>query len=166
MTEAQFTVTTLDLKLHDRKAFVSGSAPLDQYFHAQVGQDIKKRVTACFVAVTPLNEVAGYYTLAPSSVDLTDLPEDKHKSLPRYPSVPVYRLGRLAVDQNFRGIGLGGTLLADALLRAKNLQIPGYALVVDAKDDLAVEFYLHHGFIPFHGQPLVLFFPLASVPEE
>lgn len=166
MTSGGFSVKELDLKTHDRESFSSGSEPLDRYFHAQVGQDIKRRVTACFVAVTPLDEIAGYYTLAPSSVNLTDLPEDRRKKLPRYPTVPVYRLGRLAVSLKHQGQGLGAALLADALQRAKNLQVPGHALVVDALHDEAAQFYLHHGFIPIAESPLVLFIPLASVPDS
>lgn len=165
MTSGSFSVKELDPKTHNRESFYSGSEPLDRYFHTQVGQDIKKRVTACFVAVTPLEEIVGYYTLASASVDLSDLPESQQKKLPRYPTVPVYRLGRLAVSQDHQGQGLGATLLADALQRARNLQVPGHALVVDAKDEKAARFYLHHGFIPFSTSPLVLFFPLASVPD-
>ena len=164
MTKASFTVTPLDLKTHDRKAFASENEALNHYFHTQVGQDIKRRVTTCFVAVTPLNEIAGYYTLAPHSVSLADLPEDQRKNLPRYPTVPAYLLGRLAVSAKFKGQGLGGALLADALQTAKNLQVMGHALVVDAIDDNAVQFYLHHGFIPFQSQPMALFFPLAPIP--
>jgi predicted GNAT family N-acyltransferase len=71
-------------------------------------------------------------------------------------------MGRLAVDLNFRGIGLGGALLADAFTRTLRSEIAAYALVVDAKDDSAAAFYRHHGMIPFSNQPLTLFLPLAT----
>ncbi|WP_407635657.1 GNAT family N-acetyltransferase [Lamprocystis purpurea] len=41
----------------------------------------------------------------------------------RYPSIPAVRLGRLAVDQAFRGQGLGSALVADALARAARSEI-------------------------------------------
>lgn len=153
----------LDADLN-RSGFVSGSEPLDRYFQQQVSQDIRRRVTACFVALSD-EQIAGYYTLASASVLLGDLPEKLQKKLPRYPTVPAVRMGRLAVDQTFKGQGLGGALLADALLRARRSEIAAYALVVDAKDDPAMAFYQHHGFISFASQPRTLFLPFASVPE-
>jgi ribosomal protein S18 acetylase RimI-like enzyme len=74
------------------------------------------------------------------------------------------RMGRLAVDRAFKGQGLGGALLGDALTRAARSEIAAYALVVDAKDDMAAAFYRHHGFIALPETPLTLFLPLATVP--
>ena len=66
---------------------------------------------------------------------------------PRYASVPVVRMGRLAVDQRYRGKKLGSALLWDAVLRATRSEIAAFALVVDAKDDAAANFYRYHGFV-------------------
>ena len=110
----------------------------------------------------PLPEIAGFYTLAAAGVLLGDLPEVLAKRLPRYPSVPVARIGRLAVDQPYRGRKLGSALLWDAGLRALRSEIAAFALIVDAKDDSAAAFYRHHGFIPLSGQPMHLVLPLAS----
>jgi predicted GNAT family N-acyltransferase len=63
--------------------------------------------------------------------------------------VPVARVGRLAVDQAFHGQKLGGALIADAAMRAMRSEVAMFALVVDAKDDAAAEFYRHHGFENF-----------------
>jgi ribosomal protein S18 acetylase RimI-like enzyme len=161
MNEARFRVAPLDAA-HDRAAFSSGSAPLDSYFQQQVTQDVRRRVTACFVALTSELRIAGYYTLAAASMLLADLPPGMGKKLPRYPSVPAVRMGRLAVDQDFKGQGLGGALLADAMSRAVSSEIAAYALVVDAKDEGAAAFYRHHGFIPLPNSPLTLFLPLAT----
>jgi len=73
------------------------------------------------------------------------------------------RMGRLAVDQAFKGKGLGGALLADALDRAARSEIAAYALMVDAKNEPAAAFYQHHGFITLPDSPLALFLPLAHV---
>jgi predicted GNAT family N-acyltransferase len=94
---------------------------------------------------------------------LPDLPVAIARKLPRYPSVPTVRMGRLAVDQDFKGQGLGGALLADALARAARAEIAANALLVDAKDDSAAAFYRHHGFIALPETPLSLFLPLATV---
>ena len=164
MTGARFRISLLDAAL-DRSQFQSGSESLDRYFKEQVTQDIRRRVTACFVALDQENRVAGYYTLASASVPLTDLPVSLAKKLPRYPSIPTVRMGRLAVHQTFKGQGLGAALLADALDRAIHSEIAAYALVVDAKDDVAAAFYRHHGFIALPDATLTLFLSLASVPK-
>jgi GNAT superfamily N-acetyltransferase len=128
-----------------------------------VGQDIKRRLTACFTALDGNARVAGYYTLASASILLTDLPDNLAKKLPRYPNLPAVRMGRLAVDQGFKGKGLGAALLADALRRAASADIAAYAFVVDAKDDSAAAFYAHHGFCATVENPLFLYLPLATV---
>ncbi len=162
MSGARFRIAPLDSH-QDRTGFTSGSEPLDRYFRGQVTQDLSRRVTACFVALTSEQRIAGFYTLASASLLLSDLPAPLRKKLPRYPSVPAVRMGRLAVDQDFRGQGLGGALLADALDRAIRSEIAAYALVVDAKDESAAAFYQHHGFIRLPDQALTLFLPLATV---
>lgn len=161
MNQAPFRVVPLE-RHHDRAPFDSGSEPLDRYFRDQVTQDLRRRVTACFVALTRESRIAGFYTLASASVLLADLPEPLAKKLPRYPSVPAVRLGRLAVDQAFQGQGLGGALLADASARTLRAEIAAYALVVEAKDEAAAAFYLHHGFVRLPDQALTLFLPLAT----
>jgi predicted GNAT family N-acyltransferase len=94
---------------------------------------------------------------------LTELPDNVAKRLPRYPSVPVARLGRLAVDQAHRGRGLGGTLLWDAMLRAHRSELAVFAVAVDAKDEQAEAFYRHHGFITFGSAPRQLFRSLIGL---
>ena len=162
MSAQPFRLVLLDAE-HDRKCFDSGIAPLDRYLREQVSQDIRRRVAACFVAVTDERRVAGYYTLASASVALGELPEATARKLPRYPSIPAVRMGRLAVDRDFKGMGLGGALLANALQRAALAEIAAYALIVDAKDETAAAFYRHHGFTALPSSPLRLFLPLATV---
>lgn len=146
---------------HAREAFSCGAEALDHYLASQAGQDARRRVSACFVAVeVSSGKVAGYYTLAAGGVPLNDLPADLTKRLPRYPSVPVARVGRLAVDKAFQGQQLGGALLADAALRAARSEVAVFALIVDAKDDAAVAFYRHLGFEVFGGNSRQLIIPI------
>ena len=162
MSPLPYRVELLDAN-HIRTNFSSGVTALDDYFHNRVTQDVRRRVTACFVAVDGDKNVAAFHTLASSSVLLSDLPAPITKKLPRYPSIPVVRMGRLAVDQRFKGQGLGVAMLADALERAAVAQIAAYALVVDAKDESAAGFYRHHGFIALPENRLSLFLPLSTV---
>lgn len=162
MSSAPFLLTPHNAA-HDRAAFNCGSEPLERYLREQVTQDVRRRVAACFVALAEGGRIAGYYTLASASLLLADLPVGIGKKLPRYPTVPAVRMGRLAVDQAFKGQGLGGALLADALDRAVSSEIAAYALMVDAKDEAAAAFYRHHGFIALPDSPFTLFLPLATV---
>lgn len=148
---------------YDRSAFSCGSEVLNRYLREQVSQDIRRRVAACFVAIDDRLRIAGYYTLAPASVPMTGLPADIARKLPRYEAVPAIRLGRLAVDETFKGQGLGGALLVDALLRAAESEITAFALIVDAKDEQAAAFYRHYDFIELADAPLRLFRPLATI---
>ena len=103
--------------------------------------------------------------MASASILSTDLPKNLAKKLPRYPNVPAVHMGRLAVDQGFKGKGLGAALLADALRRAASADIAAYAFVVDAKDESAAAFYAHHGFCAAVENPLFLYLPLATVKD-
>ena len=165
MSRAPFQLASLDAA-HNRAAFDSGSEPLDRYLRQQATQDIRRRVATCFVALADEGaeqRIAGYYTLASASLLFTDLPSNISKKLPRYPTVPAVRMGRLAVHQAFKGQGLGGALLADALDRTARAEIAAFALMVDAKDEAAAAFYRHHGFIALPDAAQTLFLPLASL---
>ena len=149
---------------YDRSGFCCGTEALDRYFREQVTQDVRRRVTACYVALEASGaKIAGYYTLAAAGVPLADIPQSLAKRLPRYPSVPVARLGRLAVDQAFRRRKLGSALLWDAIARSLRSEIAVFALVVDAKDDQAEAFYRHHGFVSFGSPPRPLVLPLTKL---
>ena len=165
MSRAPFRLAALDAA-HERAAFQSDSEPLNRYLQEQVSQDIRRRVAACFVALAEGQRIAGYYTLASASLLLADLPPSTGKKLPRYPTVPAVRMGRLAVDRAFKGQGLGGALLADALHRCAHSEIAAFALMVDAKDEAAAAFYRHHGFLALPDSPFTLFLPLASVQPQ
>ena len=152
---------------HDRKAFSCGVEPLDRYFREQATQDIRRRVSACYVAIDEATlAIAGYYTLAAGGVPLVEMPAQLAKRLPRYASVPVVRMGRLAVDQHYRGKKLGAALLWDAVLRATRSEIASFALVVDAKDASAADFYRHHGFVALDDEQRRWLLPLANVTEK
>jgi ribosomal protein S18 acetylase RimI-like enzyme len=137
---------------HDRAQFTSGSAPLDRYFREQASQDIKRRIATCFVALSlETQEIAGFYTLTATSVPLDALAPDVVKKLPSYPVVPAALLGRLAIAKTIQDKGLGGALLADALMRTARAELGVFAMLVDAKDEAAQRFYERFGFTLLPG---------------
>jgi hypothetical protein len=103
MSAAPFLLVPLDAAAHDRSGFDCDAEPLNRYLREQASQDIRRRVAACFVALADGRRIAAYYTLAAASLLLTDLPASTRRKLPRYPTVPAVRMGRLAVDRAFKG---------------------------------------------------------------
>lgn len=151
---------------HDRRAFESGSEPLDAWLREIAQQHQRRGLSKVFVATSDdaPTRILGFYALTACEVVSSDLPEEMAKRLPR--RIPGLRLGRLAVDRSVQGEGLGELLLMNAIDRSKSvLEHAGvFALFVDAKDDGAAGFYRKYGFRPLPAQPLTLVLPLASVP--
>ena len=150
---------------HDRTAFHSGVTELDEYFHHQAGQDAKRRVATPFVLVDTSGSILGYYTLSAFGIRLDALPNAISKRLPRYPLIPATLLGRLAVSSDARGRRIGKLLLMDALHRSwrNTAAVASVGVVVDALDDAARSFYLHHEFIPLLDHPNRLFLAMATI---
>jgi ribosomal protein S18 acetylase RimI-like enzyme len=164
LTGASFR--TEPLRNRPRGLFCCGVDALDRYFHRQVSQDIRRRLTACYVALCGDPErICGFYTLSACHIALPNLPAEITRKLPPYPAIPAVRIGRLAVDMQFLGQGLGSAMLVDAARRVAESDIAAFALVVDAKDAEAVAFYEHHGFSPLdaQGEGRTLFIPLKGI---
>lgn len=136
---------------HRKKEFSCGNDMLDNYLHTQANQDIKRKLSACFV----LNDnetdlLKGYYTLASNSIAQELIPAEFQKKLPNsYKSIPTTLLGRLAIDNRFQRQGIGKLLLVDALRRSYDISksIGSFAVVVDPIDEDAEKFYDKFGFI-------------------
>jgi GNAT superfamily N-acetyltransferase len=147
---------------HDRRGFRCGVDTLDRYFREQVTQDVRRRVTNCFVAVDADGALAGFYTFAATSSPLTELTAEETRRLPRYKLLPAALIGRLAVAETCRKQGLGVALILDAIMRTARAETGIYALIVDAKDEVAVQFYIHVGFRRFVSRPMSLFLPIVE----
>ena len=160
----EFTIELL-AKIHDRSVFSCGVEVLDNYLKKIASQDVEKRVAVCYVLTPDGKTVAGFYTLSQYSVDLVNLPHEIARKLPRYPLVPATIIGRLAISQNFKGQKLGEFLLLDALHRClqQSKQIASFAVIVDAKDERARQFYEHFDFLKLPGIPNRLFLPMKTI---
>jgi GNAT superfamily N-acetyltransferase len=103
----------------------------------------------------------GFYTLSPASIEFSRTPLAR-KGLARY-DVPVFRLGRLAVDRSFQSRGLGGALLlraADRCMRVAR-EVGGVALLIDAKNERVARWYESYGAVALVDTPLSLVLPFA-----
>jgi len=152
--------------MHDRSGFVCGNDRIDTYFRQTVSQDVKRNYASCFVArELATDRVAGFYTLSSSNVPLTEAPADLAKKLPRYPSVPAVLIGWLARHIDFAGLGLGETLVFDAIRTVATAPIGAHAIFADAIDDRASAFYVSFGFTPLITRSHTLYLPISTAKE-
>ena len=142
---------------HDRNDFDCGEPALNAFLQRLARQQAERDFNRTYIAAVPgESRVRGYYAISSASVDFDNLPS--RLKLPRYP-VPVARIGRLAVDLREQGNGVGAALLAHAMQLAAAIaqQIGLHAVVVDAKNEVAVNFYTRYGFQRFADRDLSLF---------
>ena len=152
---------------HDRLGFRCGIEPLDRYLQQIARKDIERKVAAAFVMVDEVAPatIIGYYTLSAFAVELTELPDELRKRLPRYPRLPATLLGRLARDERFPGTG--HLLLMDAVGRAlhQSTEIASLAVVAEAKNEVALNFYRKFGFASLGQHPNRVFLPMRTIEQ-
>jgi GNAT superfamily N-acetyltransferase len=147
---------------HDLSDFACGKPSLDRWLKERALSNQEKGFTAVMV-VHEANRIVGYYGLAPTAVVPSILPRSIRTGQPPDP-VPGLLLGQLATDLKWVGNGIASGLLKHALQRcaAAASLIGGRALVVNAADLEAADFWRRRGFIASKDDPLVLF---RSIPD-
>ena len=140
----------LDPARHDRSGFDSGEPALDDWLRRFAGQNRRRDTAATWVVATPDGQVAAYASLAMTAIDRSGAPGPVVKQAPD--PVPALLLGRLAVDQDFAGLGIGTTLVAHVLATAVELNEKAAcrAIVVTALHTRARGWWERLGFHPFH----------------
>ena len=165
----KFRFEPLDKKAHNRAAFSCEHEALNVYLKQKASQDVQKRVAAVYVLTPDGKTIAGYYTLSQYSIEPGEMPEEavKRLHLPKYDKLPATLLGRMARSKEFRGDGLGEILLMGALERAllHSRNIASLAVVVDAKDERARNFYLSYGFVDLPDHPNRLFMLMQTIEQ-
>ncbi len=148
---------------HDVSQFSCGKPTLDNWLKTRALSNQEKGFTAVLV-VHELGRVVGYYGLAPTAVAPNILSRSIRTGQPPDP-VPCLLLGQLATDLGWAGRGIGTGLLKHALQRcvtAANL-VGGRALMVNAIDAEAADFWRRRGFIASKDDPLVLYRSIADI---
>lgn len=159
----------LNTTLHDRKVFDCGIEELNIFLKQHANQNQTKNLSKTYVAVVAISaddrkKIYGYYTLSAGHIQCDQLPENVKAKLPKYP-IPIGRIGRLAVDKEYKGQGIGGFLLHDALTNILNIadKMGVFAVVVDAKNGDAKAFYKKYGFIELQKSELTLFLTIETI---
>lgn len=148
---------------HDLSAFTCGKPSLDNWLKQRALSNQQKGFTAVMV-VHDAGRVIGYYGLAPTAVMPTVMPRSIRTGQPPDP-IPCLLLGQLATDTHWAGKGVGTGLLKHALERSVEAAalVGGRALVVNAVDEEAADFWRRRGFMPSRDDPIVLFRSIGDI---
>ncbi len=148
---------------HDVSGFSCGKHALDDWLKTRALSNQEKGFTVVIV-IHDGNRVVGYYGLAPTAVIPSVMPRSIRTGQPPNP-VPCLLLGQLATDKAWAGQGIASGLLRHALVRcvAGARLIGGRALVVNALDAEAADFWRRRGFLASKDDRLTLFRSLSDV---
>ena len=153
-------------KRHDRAGFDCGDGDLNGFLQLHARKSHEKGGAKTFLAIddTDNTKILCFYSLSPASIAYERTPEIVKRGLARY-EVPVFRLGRLAVDKSVQGEGLGGQLLLAAGRRGLYVaaEAGGVALLIDAKNEGVAKWYASYGAMPLLDAPLSLLLPFKTI---
>jgi len=146
---------------HDVSQFDSGQPALDDWLRRRALANEESGASRTYVVCTG-DRVVGYYALANGAVAHNVATGKTRRNMPE--PIPVMVLGRLAIDRNFQGRGLGAALLRDAVLRTlQAADIAGIrAILVHAISEDVKKFYERCGFSPSPVDPMTLMITVAD----
>jgi len=154
-----------DSKRHQVQSFGCGQPALDAWLQAYAGQSQRRDAARTFVTASGDGAVLGFYTLVAAQVEHASATAAVRRGMSKHFPIPVALLARLAVDGPYQGIGLGRSLLLDALRRVMRAsdELAVRAVTVEALDQHAASFYQRFGFQPSALGPETLMVSLDVV---
>jgi len=149
-------------------SFDCGIAVLNEWLQRFAWQNHNSGGARVYLSIdAETDRISGYYCLSAAAVDFDAAPRGVSKGLARHP-IAVVLIGRLAVDGRYRGLGLGRFLIRDAFVRiletAETIGIR--AVMVQAKDNAAAEFYRNLGFVASINHPSLFFMTLKDAKKS
>jgi predicted N-acetyltransferase YhbS len=159
----------------DRNGFRSGQVDLDRFFLRFAGQNqFRHHLGTTYVAIDDEGLIVGFATVSASQIEVQNLPLAKSRRLPNYP-LPVLRLARLAIHEDFHGKGVGSVLLRAVFALAHQMarDYGCVGVLVDAKSE-AIDYYKRFGFFELstlRGElgdrpaPAIMFLELGAIPR-
>jgi hypothetical protein len=147
-------------KGHDRKSFDCGEPALNDYLKRHARNSHERGGAKTFLAISREDKktILGFYSLSPASIEYSRVPGIVKRGLARH-DVPVFRLGRLAVNLVVQNRRLGGQFLLSAGRRCilAAAEVGGVAMLIDAKDERVASWYTSYGAVPMLDTPLSLY---------
>jgi predicted N-acetyltransferase YhbS len=135
------------LRSSDRRGeFDCGETSLNDWLNERAVKNETTGASRTFVSTDNSGSIAGYYCLSASSLALEEAAGRVKRNMPA--PIPVILIARLAVDNRFRGVGLGASLLQDAVLKGLEASriVGARAFIVHALSASAESFYSRFGF--------------------
>lgn len=149
--------------MHDLSEFDSGENSLNIWLKNKALQNQLSGASRVFVVCSDNDKVMAYYALSTGIIHSYDAVGRFKRNMPT--DIPVILLGRLAVDNQAKGIGMGRALIKDATVRviqaADLVGIRG--VVVHALSQEAKQFYQHVGFYCSPIHPMLLMITLQDI---
>lgn len=163
MSSDQFALSAPEplQELHDLEAFRCGVDSLDDWLKRRARANHIGGASRTYIIAAGARAI-GYYCLSSGAIAAIEAPDRLRRNMPD--PIPIAVLGRLAIDREWQGKGIGVALLQDAILRtAQAAEIIGIrGVLVHAVSDGARDFYAHHGFIESPGDPRTLLLSLLK----
>jgi GNAT superfamily N-acetyltransferase len=146
---------------HDLSQFQCGEPELDGWLKRRALSNEEHGASRSYVVCVG-RRVVGYYALAAGAVAHANAPGSVRRNTPN--PVPVMVIGRLAIDLQFQGQGIGSALLRNAILRTlQAAEIAGIrAILVHAISESAKRFYEKSGFLLSPIDPMTLMITVAQ----
>lgn len=143
---------------HSRRTFDCGNETVNDWLQTKALQNQEKHLSTTKVLRLLEHKIAGFYTLALGQVDLSELPADIARKLPRR-ALPVAIIAWLGVSVHLRSQGLGRRLFSQALLECYEAgkTFAFIAILIDCLDANAKAFYQQWEFEELPGYPFRLF---------
>ena len=155
-------IERFDKSRHRRDLFDCGVPALNAFLRTKLNQHARRDLTVGYVLAAPDGRITGYFTLSAGRLSVSITPQGQ--GYPARLPLPTTLLGRLAVDRDFRGRGLGELLLVEALRIAVRMSelVASAAIEVDAKDPEAQRFYAKYGFKGLADDELHMYLPMTA----
>lgn len=133
---------------HGIEGFRSGEESLDSWLHERAIENMEMGASRTYVVCQPdSHKVVGYYAVCMGHILGNEVTGSMRRNMPR--QIPAVILGRLAVDKDWQGRGLGKALLNDAVRRATlaSAEVSARLLIVHVISKEAEIFYEYYGFV-------------------
>jgi GNAT superfamily N-acetyltransferase len=147
--------------LHRIESFDSGNSQLNDWLKRRALKNELEGASRTYVLCAG-EVVVAYYCLSNGAVAQTAATGRVRRNMPD--PIPVMVIGRLAVDCQWQGKGIGRALLRDAILRTlQAAEIAGIrAILVHAISEEAKQFYEKCGFTASPLEPMTLMLKVSD----
>jgi GNAT superfamily N-acetyltransferase len=132
---------------HTFENFESGEPLLDEWLKKRAISNLNLGASRTYVICPKGSQVViGFFSLNMGQMLASETLGSMRRNMPTH--IPAVVLGRLAIDKNWQGQGLGRALIFEAMRRALRAseEVAARLLIVHAISLTAENFYKHHGF--------------------